>query len=340
MRFFLLALVLACSTTGPAAQDNPTTAPTERETVPDGRRPPPDTREVELAVGSLRTDSIRSDTTQTTLANPAGPGARDSSAEARTLGLTGSQWLRIGVPGAIVLLGLIAGGVWWTRTRGASGGYGPAAHGGRGYTSNVGSAIPPAAPLRGTQAPPFVPGAMAKESDLRARVDALEEIMATLQQRVVRVETYLNQQVAAPQIPAPRPAEPPRALPADEAVAAAFVGFCNTAGGLVSKPDLFERQLREAVPGASLSIIYRDLDSYERPVVFGDDGGKSPAAYWLVRAGSETLLLPQPQGPHQFRDLSPVFDGSAVPQTLARIRPARVGPSEGQFVLVASGQIA
>lgn len=188
-------------------------------------------------------------------------------------------------------------------------------------------AAPPAAP-----APPaMVP---------RDEADALRDENERLRRQVERLS---QDPPAAPPAEAP-PAEA-RTVPATatspsvaDAVAESFAAWCRTGGGLVDKPDLFAGQIARL--GATLEVVRRDQDSPARPVAFDATGGTSPAAHWLVRAGSDLLLFPQPQGPGQFRDLAPVFEGHAVPQSVQRVVPARVVSEGGGYVLTQPGHVA
>ncbi len=173
--------------------------------------------------------------------------------------------------------------------------------------------------------------------------------VAALHDRIARIEQHLNEQSrAATQSarmqqapPVQQSASPPSAPQSDAATAAAsFASWCRLGGGLVDRYELFQSHLSNTLPSAVVEVVKRDLDSPARPIAFDATGGNSAAAYWLVRAGGELLLFPQPQSPQQFRDLAPAFAGNAAPQTVSSVEPARVSASGAGYVLTQPGRIA
>ena len=151
---------------------------------------------------------------------------------------------------------------------------------------------------------------------------------------------YERRQTAA--APAPVPAAPAPAAPAlapADAAAAAFADWCRQGTPMMSRVDFFAGMLGTRVPGASAQAVYRDAYSQSEPVRFDARGGASPAEFWLVTAGGEMLLFPQPLNAGQFRDLTRVFEGTAAPKTVAHIVPARVRDEGGAFALTAPGRV-
>ncbi len=159
---------------------------------------------------------------------------------------------------------------------------------------------------------------------------------------------------AKPALPKPRatpPAAKPSAAPAapvsrgpalyavDVAIADAFRAWCVAASAVMGKVGFFAEALRQKVPGATASAVYRDANSQAQPIAFGS-GGSSPVEYWLVAVEGRHWLFPQPLSPGQFRELAPCFDGVATPATLAAIRPAEVKASADRFDLGPRGHVA
>lgn len=157
-----------------------------------------------------------------------------------------------------------------------------------------------------------------------------------------RLGTFYQEYQAAKAPPAPAApvAAPAPALGPAEAAAAAFADWCRLSGPMMSRVGFFENDLRARLPGASAQAVYRDLNSQAEPVRFDGRGGASPAEFWLVTAGSEALLFPQPLNAHQFRDLTRVFDGSAAPGALQAVGPARVRDEGGAYVLTQPGRVS
>jgi hypothetical protein len=245
-----------------------------------------------------------------------------------------STWLWPAVGGALGLV-LILGGGWYVWTR-------------------KNAALSPTPGYRGPDNRRTGAQISDQSRQSGASIYASSHDLATLQQRVHGLEQTVQQlgayvnQMATP-VPAPAPASaasastpaalPPAAGPAEQA-AEAFATWCRTRGPLVNKHDLFANDLAATQPGATLDVVYRDVDSFARPIYFDGAGGHSPAPFWLVRSDGETLLFPQPQGPQQFRELSPVFEGHATPQALQHVVPARVSSDGGGFVLTQPGRVA
>lgn len=122
------------------------------------------------------------------------------------------------------------------------------------------------------------------------------------------------------------------------AVASVFVDWCTSEGkSLISRYNRFADVLRSRISQAEVQRTY--LDKSEVHKVFGAKRG-SPAEYWIVRMGSETLLLPQPVNEHQFRDLA-CFEGGAVsPRSLSSITPAVLRQNGREFLLESAGSIS
>lgn len=144
---------------------------------------------------------------------------------------------------------------------------------------------------------------------------------------------------AASQTPANRAVSAPAPSATGRAVVSAFQEWCATVGAVVGKVGFFAESLRQRVPGATASAVYRDANSQALPIVLGS-GGSSPVEYWLVAAEGRHWLFPQPVSPGQFRELAPCFDGAATPAVLTAIRPAEVRRSGDQLDLDQRGHVA
>ena len=139
-------------------------------------------------------------------------------------------------------------------------------------------------------------------------------------------------------VPAAVPAAP--ALAPVEAAAQAFADWCRQGTPMMSRVEFFSADLGGRVPGATARAVYRDLNSQAEPVRFDAAGGASPAEFWLVTAGGEALVFPQPLNAHQFRDLTRIFDGTAAPASLGSVAPARVRDEGATFALVTPGRVS
>ena len=155
-----------------------------------------------------------------------------------------------------------------------------------------------------------------------------------------RADYERRQAPAAPAAAPPAPAPAASALAPADAAASAFADWCRQGTPMMSRVDFFAGMLATRVPGASARAVYRDLNSQAEPVRFDDRGGASPAEFWLVSVGGETLLFPQPLTAGQFRELTRVFDGTAAPRTLGRVVPARVRDEGGAVTLAAPGRVS
>ncbi len=134
------------------------------------------------------------------------------------------------------------------------------------------------------------------------------------------------------------PASPPSPV---ETMARHFVDWCRTRGMLAGKLPQFAEHLAAGLPGAVVTPVYRDLDVAGRTVAFAPthSGTAAPAEYWLVELDGERWLLPQPQGPAQFRDLAPVFEGHVAPRDLQAFTPASVTEQGGSYTLDRPGRV-
>lgn len=181
----------------------------------------------------------------------------------------------------------------------------------------------------------------------RGPFDALEREVRTLRRELDEARAWISEEHRSRQAAAAAPpastavrAQPaPAASPAD-AVAATFAEWCRRATPMMGKVDFFGNALASAVPDAHVQTVYRDLNSQAEPIRFDSRGGASPAEFWLVTVGSDALLFPQPLTGTQFRDLTRVFEGQAMPQALGQIAPARVRDEGAAFVLVQPGRVS
>jgi hypothetical protein len=182
----------------------------------------------------------------------------------------------------------------------------------------------------------------------RAEFDRLAEQVQRLSAQHTSLSDWVRQDYEQRQtrvVPAPAPvaAAPVPVAPAlgpADAAAAAFMDWCRRATPMMHRVEFFERDLAERLPGATARAVLRDLNSQAEPVRFDSRGGASPAEFWLVMAGGETLLFPQPLNAMQFRDLTRVFEGSAAPAALASVAPARVRDDGGSFSLAMPGRVS
>jgi len=135
--------------------------------------------------------------------------------------------------------------------------------------------------------------------------------------------------------------EPPRQGGKDSSASgwleAIFVGWCREAQGNVGSVNDFAEALRDRQPGAAVTLLYRDGNSNE--VKFVSDGARDPIEYWLVTTTRQSMLLPRPLNRSKFRELSPIFTGSAAPATIRSIESARVRRDGDYWVLLSQGSV-
>ena len=180
----------------------------------------------------------------------------------------------------------------------------------------------------------------ALEWTLLGRLDRIEQALAG---RESRTRDRAPDSLAAPTPRAPS-VPPPRGDQGHaRAIGEAFVAWCRGAGPRVSEREAFADQLATALPGATVRAVFRDRDSARLPVVFTEDGGRSPAEYWIVEGAGGPWLLPFPQGPRQFRDLADgTFSGGRIaPQSLQEAVPATLQSADGGgFSVAGRGHLA
>lgn len=325
MRSLVLAAALL-GTLAASAQPASDAEPTPQREATDDERPAdaPTARQAPAAARLSRAsarDSVRA-------MSEAQDSARVASDTSAVASATGTGWTLLAATG---VFGLIVGGLagWGFGRRGqrpAVPAPGTTHHGMSGNLSGMHAPVPQASPMG--------------SPEVMTLLGTINQKLDTLHGNVARLAT------APPAVPpAPRPVPTPTPAPtaprsAADAVADTFVAHCTQAGGLVSRPELFAQQLAGLLPGATVEVVYRDLDTPARPIAFDAVGGNSPAAHWLVRAGLDLLLVPQPQGAQQFRDLAPVFEGQAVPASLLYVTPARVTAQGMAYVLTQPGRVA
>jgi hypothetical protein len=120
-------------------------------------------------------------------------------------------------------------------------------------------------------------------------------------------------------------------------VESSFVGWCHTAGGNVSRIQEFSETLRSRVNGAEVKVVTRDRDS--NVITFVSDGAGDPVEYWMVTAGGRSMLLPRPLNQERFKELHPVYTGSATPHSLRSIEPALVRQEGASWALQSAGRV-
>lgn len=134
------------------------------------------------------------------------------------------------------------------------------------------------------------------------------------------------------------PVEPSQGngLNAESRVGTVFVAWCKAAADDVSSLDGFRVVLSEALPGAEVSTLRRNVNSAE---ISFDNAATQRKSYWQVSIDGHTLLLPRPVNPQHFVELEPVFRGEASPRTLRQVRPARIHGEGSAWRLVAYGEV-
>jgi hypothetical protein len=120
--------------------------------------------------------------------------------------------------------------------------------------------------------------------------------------------------------------------------AAVFVEWCRSAGGGVSRIKDFSERLGSRVSGAEVRVLTRDRDA--NAIVFVEHGAGDPLEYWMVIAGGTSMLLPRPLNRERFKELHPVYEGKADPQSLRSIEPALIRQEGASWVLEVPGRVS
>jgi hypothetical protein len=155
-----------------------------------------------------------------------------------------------------------------------------------------------------------------------------------LEQALKRKE---EQHIQPPVVPVRQKGPSPQRSVADE-VGGAFVEWCHTAGGNVHRITDFSETLRSRVMGAGVRVLTRDRD--DNGITFVFDNAGDPVEYWMVTIGAETMLLPRPLNQESFKELHPVYEGSADPRSLRSIEPAFVRQDGASWVLQSPGRVS
>jgi hypothetical protein len=188
----------------------------------------------------------------------------------------------------------------------------------------------------------------AKNDELRQEIEALKEKVRKRNQKLQELkedrpspdsaqpsETPSRQSAPDP----PSPSSPRSSQnPAREKTGEVFTEWCTSESPvMVSKYQFFEEEVEQAVPDASFRRITREKNA--AGLVFDDDA-QDPVEYWLVNAGGEYFLLPQPSR-DRFRELGECFEGpNKAPSEVSAVQPAVLKRQSGQLVLEEKGQIS
>lgn len=119
---------------------------------------------------------------------------------------------------------------------------------------------------------------------------------------------------------------------------AVFLSWCQTAGGNVSRMRDFAEVMQARVANSEVQVLSRDRDN--NAITFVSGGAGDPIEYWMVTVPHASMLFPRPLNTQRFRELHPVYEGQAEPQSLRAIVPALVRPSGQSWVLERSGRVA
>jgi phosphohistidine swiveling domain-containing protein len=145
---------------------------------------------------------------------------------------------------------------------------------------------------------------------------------------------------AKPATPAPVP-EPtlaaplPSASPVTRDIADAYVKFIReNQNHRISRLSDFEKYLKNALPSATVQVVYIDNNMLEPDVYFeSTEEVEVPSETWLVRIGGQAFLLPRPSttdqfgNTHNFTQISE--EGDIRPKQRFTIVPAVVSPVSG-----------
>jgi hypothetical protein len=117
-----------------------------------------------------------------------------------------------------------------------------------------------------------------------------------------------------------------------------FLSWCQSAGGNVSRVRDFAEVMQSRVAGSEVQVLARDRDN--NAVTFVSGGAGDPIEYWMVTVPHASMLFPRPLNMQRFRELHPVYEGQAEPQSLRSIVPALVRPNGPNWVLERPGRVS
>jgi hypothetical protein len=141
-----------------------------------------------------------------------------------------------------------------------------------------------------------------------------------------------------PSDPEPTPPASPEPAPKSprEKAGEVFTRWCNEQGAMVDRFQIFKQEVEETIDGARFRRITREKNAMGLRF---DENAQDPVEYWLVEAGGEHFLLPQPSR-RGFRELK-CFEGQdPSPSEVSSVQPAVLERKGNDFDLKEKGRIS
>ena len=138
--------------------------------------------------------------------------------------------------------------------------------------------------------------------------------------------------------PEPTPPASPEPAPKSprEKTGEVFTRWCNEQGPMVDRFQIFKQEVEENIDGARFRRITREKNAMGLRF---DENAQDPVEYWLVEAGGEHFLLPQPSR-RGFRELK-CFEGQdPSPSEVSSVQPAVLERKGNDFDLKEKGRIS
>jgi hypothetical protein len=187
------------------------------------------------------------------------------------------------------------------------------------------------APLRASRDP----ADSQKEEADSARQSAAPERGGRESHQEERSKAADQEPVSEPEPSSPASPEPAPKSPREKA-GEVFTRWCNEQGAMVDRFQIFKQKVEETIDGARFRRITREKNAMGLRF---DDNAQDPVEYWLVEAGGEHFLLPQPSR-RGFRELK-CFEGrDPSPSEVSAVQPAVLEPKGNDFDLKEKGRIS
>jgi hypothetical protein len=138
--------------------------------------------------------------------------------------------------------------------------------------------------------------------------------------------------------PEPTPPASPEPSPKSprEKTGEVFTRWCNEQEAMVDRFQIFKQEVEETIEGARFRRITREKNAMGLRF---DENAQDPVEYWLVEAGGEHFLLPQPSR-RGFRELK-CFEGQDPPPSeVSSVQPAVLERKGNDFDLKEKGRIS
>jgi hypothetical protein len=174
-----------------------------------------------------------------------------------------------------------------------------------------------------------------KEEADSARQSAAPERGGRESHQEERSKAADQEPVSEPEPSSPASPEPASKSPREK-TGEVFTRWCNEQGAMVDRFQIFKQEVEENIDGARFRRITREKNAMGLRF---DENAQDPVEYWLVEAGGEHFLLPQPSR-RGFRELK-CFEGQdPSPSEVSSVQPAVLERTGNDFDLKEKGRIS